>query len=766
MQRSLWWTAIIITMTIVAPLAGLIAAPAAQAETSGPLPVATRDDEIVLLTATGQIRVDDPYTPAGYRPATWNSGAETGWTRVATGDFNGDGDAEIVAAKNDTIKVFDPFGQTGFAPVVFERTLGSGRNVSLLVTGDFDGDGKDEIAITHADTGTNIQETLKVYDGGASGTADQWTIAYTEQFNAQWVDMVAGDLNNDGGDDLSLVRNISQGGKLLKSYNGRTWAALAEQNYNFPWLALAAGNLSTDYAGDELALTRGGVLGQLDSLVLFRWVSGTYADVVANPNYKYYPYFTSVAVGDLNGDNDDEVVLLRDPTEAGRASLIVVNPAGVAMRAFELAIGYGSTAWKLVRTGDVDADGRDEIVVERGDAYWVYTAPELNDAYSPTTGSFYTTAAFGNLPTMAIGNIDGLGVLQGPVLNVSPTSQSFDLEYGQASPIKSFTITNTGTADVLSWQAQVVEGGAWLQLDRPNDVTPGALGVSVNTSAVVPGSYTGRIRLTATGGSGTVGNSPQDVTVTLTLRGVAMVVDPLSLSFAVSYGQTSPVKQVTIRSAGGASPIQWQADVLEGTAWLVLSATQGASPSTVNVSINTLAVTPGNHTGTIRIRALDSRVSQGVQYVAISLTVQDSGLVVTPQQLVIRQKAGGSPRTLNVEIVRPGWTVQWVATALPTAGAAELLEKLASGQAEVSAAGITLDGVAVPPPGWLSFTPDQGSTPTTMRVSVQTNVPGIYQAMIVIVAVDPNTPNRVRTVNVTGYVVSSVNYAPMVLKSR
>ncbi|MCX6032918.1 MAG: VCBS repeat-containing protein [Chloroflexi bacterium] len=586
---------------------------------------------------------------------------------------------------------------------------------------------------------------------------------HQESFNAQWVDATAGDLNADGADDLSLVRNISQGEKLLKTFNGRTWAALAEHSYDFSWLALAAGNLTSSYSGDELALTRSGVLGYYDSLVLLHAVSGTYADVITDPNYKYYPYFSSLATGDLNGDGDDEILLLRDPTQA-TTSLLAVNPAGVAMRTFEQAIGYGSTAWKLVRTGDTDGDGRDEVVVERGDVYRIYTAPESNDSYSDTTGSLYTTAALGNLPTMAVGNIDGLGVLLGPVLSVSPASQSFSLEYGQTSPIKTFSITNTGTAEAIAWQAQVTEGATWLRLDKTGGTTPGTLGISVNTAAVVPGSYTGKIHITATSSSGTVSSSPQDVTVSLTLTGVAMVVSPTSLSFSVSYGQTSPVKPVTISSPGGASPIQWQADVLEGTDWLILSASQGTSPSTINVSVNTLAVVPGNRTGTIRIRALDSQVSQGLQYVTISLTVQDSGLVVTPEQLVIRQKAGGPAQVHSISIVRPGWNVQWVATALPTANAVALLEKLASGKAEVSATGMAVDGEAVSPPSWLSFTPDQGSTPATMSVSLQTSVPGIYRAMIVIVAVDPTVPNRVHTVDVTGYVVGSFNYAPLMLK--
>jgi hypothetical protein len=752
---------LVLAAVLVAPLTGFFGVPAHSALATPADPTALSDDEIILIESGGRIRIDDPHQEPGIRRVEWNSGSDTGWTNLTAGDFNGDGDAEIVAIRGGKIKAFDPVVQSGFQAVVFERDLDSGKTFRLIATGDFDGDDKDEIAVTHTDIGTNIQETLKIYDGGTNGTV--WTITHTESFNALWQAMATGDINADGADDLAMVRNPSQAGKLLKVYSGRNWATLSSESYNFPWLALAVGNLSTQYTGHELALTRGGVLGERDSVILFRLVGSTMTNLVTNPNYRYYPYFTSLALGDLNGDGDKEVLLLRDPTQ-NNVALLVLNPAGQSMRSIQLAIGYGSSAWKQVRAGDLDADSREEIVVLRSDRYRVYGSPEANDSYTDTAGSFRVPAAGADTPAFAIANVDGPGQTLGPTLSVSPLTLSFDLEYGQTSPSQTVNITNSGTSDSIAWTAQVIDGTSWIVLNKTSGTTPGSLSVSANTTAVTPGTYTGKIRIT---GSGTnVSNSPQDITVNLTLRGLALSVSPLSLSYQVEYGQTAS-KTVTIGSAGGSSPIQWQAEILEGAAWLSMSATQGTSPSTVAVTVNSVAAGPGTHTGTIRIRALTAQVANSPQYITISLTVPDPGFLVTPTRLDFWQQVGDPAAPAQaVTVQHLTGPVHWAATAVSTDDWSRVATALAEGTANVSAQGVLLDGVEVLPPSWLHFTPDSGySTQATITVSADATGlnAGLYQAVLLVVA-EPGTSNRVYVVDVTFTLTEEAGYVPLLLK--
>jgi hypothetical protein len=762
MHRSFWWSAMIIVAILMVPLGGVFGVPAkpVRAEPLAPS-AAPLDDEVILLTSAGQIRVDDPVTPSGYKPATWNSGSVQGWTMVAAGDFNGDGDAEIVATKSNIFQVFDPIIQPGRQQVTYGPTSLT-STINLLATGDFDGDGRDEIAIVHFAGGSSY--TLRVYDGGTNATAAEWTNTIQQTYGAPWQDMSAGDINNDGADDLIMVRNIDN---RINVYNVKNWGTLAEQSaYASDWYAVAAGNMWAAYTGAEIALTRYGANAQISSLLLLRVVGGALSDL--GGSYKYEPEFPSLATGDVNGDGDDEVLMLRNPI-IDKTSLQMVNPAGATFPAFQQSTGYVWPYFTIVRMGDMDGDGRDEVVIGKTSEYRIYYTPEANTTYTPYYGSFYAKSSVNNLPNMAVANIDGPGVLAGPVLSVSPLSLSFDVEYQGSSSPQNITINNTGTSEALSWQAQVTTSVPGLTLSSTGGTTSGALGVSIGTTTAAPGSYTGTIRITATSPSGApVSNSPQDITVKLTIRPITMVVTPKLLSFEVKPFQSSPVASIAITSKGGGSAFAWHAQIQAGGDWLRLSQMSGTSSSNVQVSVDTWVVVPGDYTGTILIVADDSQVVDPRQSVTVQLKVVDGGLIVNPEYVEIWQSLDDSavtpPVTRTITIARPGIPTDWVAAVASAENVETVRASLASGQYEVTAQGVELDGQTVLTPSWLSFSPEWGVTPTSMKVSVDADALGVYNAIIFIVAKDPTVPNRMREVVVSARVVPEVyqNYLPLV----
>ena len=264
--------------------------------------------------------------------------------------------------------------------------------------------------------------------------------------------------------------------------------------------------------------------------------------------------------------------MLRDPLEA-KTSLLMVNPAGAFMNPFEQATGFGSAAFRIVRTGDTDGDGKDEIVILKGDRYRIYTDPDVGSQATEKPGSFYTTGSVSNLPFMAVANVD-TGSFQGPTLGVTPTTLSFSVDYGAVSPIQPLTITNVGSGSSFQWKAQVIEGSLWLLLDGQTGAvvrnTPGQVNVSVKTDAIDPGTYPGKIRVSTTDSN--VANNTVDIPVTLTVRDPGFAAFPSELTIWQKIGGDPPpptvIKEVKIVRPVKAT--KWTATALSQDATAVL----------------------------------------------------------------------------------------------------------------------------------------------------------------------------------------------------
>jgi hypothetical protein len=645
-----------VLVVIAAPLATQFAFPVGVARAEPDAPAAVHHDEVVTLSSSGQIIVTDVFPQTGMIPANWTS-PDTGWQYIAAGDFRGDGYEQIVAISGNRLKVFDPFAaQAGKTPVTFERTMTNSGFFELITTGDFNRDGKDDIAATANWYNPGYSDNLWVYNVSAN------TERLIESFAAPWQAATTGDFNNDGASDLAMVRNPGGSSPYLKVWNGLNWSTIAERADSFSWITLEAGRLSSPNLPDQLALLRYADANYYDSLIMFKVDSGGLSDVFPDQNYqwKYAPNFTSLALADMAGTNQDVIYMLRNPVEWGKTSLLSVNPAGVPVLGHEIALEPGFYSWKQVRAGDVNGDGRDDIVILRSDRFRVYPQLWQNENFTEVSGSYRTQPTGTDWPVMVLANLDGPGIPSSPTLTVAPTSLSFNVAWGNPGPQQPLAIGNSG-AGTIAWTAQVTQGISWLNLG----------------------------------------------------------------SFA------------------------------------------GTAPSTLYASVNSAVAGVGTHTGNIRITATTPGVLNSPQNIPVTLTVPDPGFLVYPTQMTLWQQIGAATVTRQVEIVRPGIPTGWVATALPMSAAAGLEEKLASGEAKVTENGVMIDGIQVPPPAWLSFTPDSGTTRTVMIVNVTPGTsPGTYRGAIVVVAQDPTALNPVQSVIVTAVVANQFNYSYLPLISK
>ena len=231
---------------------------------------------------------DGPITatiPVGQQPVS-----------IATADFNGDGDADLVTANagSNNVSVLTTLGAPGwFQPAV---NLPAGRYPDAVVAGDFTNDGKSDFAVANRD-----DNTVMVFLGNGDGTFKSPLVA---SVGSGPVFLVAGDVNGDGKTDLVAVDGASNQIVILLGNGDGTFRTSA---------TYAAGTgpstaLLVDLNGDnklDLAVTAASGL-----LIFTGNGDGTFSAPADLPQYSGAG---SVAAGAFSGD--------------GRMDLVVTLPA-------------------------------------------------------------------------------------------------------------------------------------------------------------------------------------------------------------------------------------------------------------------------------------------------------------------------------------------------------------------------------------------------------------------------------------------------------
>ncbi len=184
------------------------------------------------------------YLGSGTGGWTQQSTGSAGWeavTAIVHGDYNADGNGDIVATWNDgSIWFYEGDGANGF---VGRSLIGSGWPGTALLTGgvDFNGDGRADLI------GRGTNGNIYLYAGNGAGS-----FAAGVHFNAGWghmTSLLAGDFNGDGKGDL-----------VARDSNGLLWRFLGDGvNLTTPTQVGNGWNIMTvitgglDYTGDGIA---------------------------------------------------------------------------------------------------------------------------------------------------------------------------------------------------------------------------------------------------------------------------------------------------------------------------------------------------------------------------------------------------------------------------------------------------------------------------------------------------------------------------------
>ena len=297
---------------------------------------------------------------------------------------------------------------------------------------------------------------------------------------------------------------------------------------------------------------------------------------------------------------------------------------------------------------------------------------------------------------------------------VNPGSITFTVATGGANSPADQTIALTSTSGTLNYTATATtsSGGNWLILrntgsgSTPSSITVGA----ANFSTLAAGTYNGTVTITSQ-----ASNSPVTVPVQLVVVGVTttLVANPNSFIFNQPVSNSSSVvRRTMIVTSDPAIGFTVAVATTSGGNWLSVNPTQGTTPASVLVAVDSGGLAVGTYQGTI------------------TLTPTGGAPLVLPVTLnvLMATSLSGSPGTLNFNFQQGGNLPGSQLLTVGTSGGA---------QVNVSIAAVTQTGG-----NWLQVDRTNGAAPLIVTVSISPAGlgPGVYTGAVYVVAGDPSIP--------------------------
>ena len=554
----------------------------AQAAADAPAsPSADAAKEIVYIDASGIIRVLDWQTTGG-KLVDWSSDLDknadgsvngTGFRDFALGDVNNDGDMEIIAIRGDSgsgeLVVYDPVVSPGQSVGVNQKTPNGipwaklystplkGKPV-LIAAGNFDVNVPgDEIAyifeLNDADKGapSDTQRLVILKATSTTPTGRDWQEHATKTFSNNWQTLSAGNFDGTGADELVMVDEDTTGGELnvFRVDSGIARIGKAKGSITVPWKYATFAQWDGGTGKKELYAVRDG--NGLPTFYVWQW-NGDNVDFKELYKEVFYPGPRFVFGADINGDGKQESIMLRNISSGEKLARLIPRGPDSNKIPSELEQGLDSdNGYRAGAAGDIDGDGREEIVLIRDNKMMIFDHPE-------NSGTAILRDVTTNRRSIEIGDLDKNGFAAGPQFCTNLAKLEDRVPLGVAGTPKSdLQLTNCGSTDVVPYS--VDSAPSWLSISPTVGQTPTTFTYNFNTTNLTPGVYTSTLVLNSTAG---VVNKPFAIQLALTVTAADVKPSPAGVAFNYS-NCISPTNTLTQTiTLGGSAGVKYTAAVI------------------------------------------------------------------------------------------------------------------------------------------------------------------------------------------------------------
>ncbi|MCA8964359.1 MAG: VCBS repeat-containing protein [Planctomycetes bacterium] len=285
-------------------------------------------------------------------------------TAVAFGDVDGDGDLDIIIGSQGQgaqTRLYVNNGSGTFTDVTASQMPVDLNLVTSLALGDVDGDGDLDLVIGN---GFYLQNLLYLNNG--TGTFTDATVGRLPIIGDPTNSAVLGDVDGDGDLDLVVGNSAQQAGQSRLHLNDGTGVFLDATLTNMPLGALFTTSIALgDVDGDgDLDLVLG-IDGQ--NRLYDNDGTGIFSDVTAARLPVDADSATKVALADMDGDGDLDLVIGNFEFSVGQQNRLYLNDGAggyTDVTASRMPIVNDETGTLVL--GDLDGDGDVDMLVSNG----------------------------------------------------------------------------------------------------------------------------------------------------------------------------------------------------------------------------------------------------------------------------------------------------------------------------------------------------------------------------------------------------------------